>query len=103
MIVLLYFFSHFWELRCVALLYVAAIIYFPFVLSLLACGRSGPAKKFLMDTAGFSTAQRVGVFFFIPSVPASAPPPLLLGLLGTRIPKMCVLRFGVAVARSEKE
>jgi hypothetical protein len=65
-IVLLYFFSSFlfffvWELRCVALLYVAVSYHLPFVLSLLACGRWGSAAKLLMDTSGFSRAQRVGV------------------------------------------
>jgi hypothetical protein len=34
-----------------------------------------------MDTSTFSRAQSVGAFFFIPSVLASAPPRLLLGLL----------------------
>jgi hypothetical protein len=69
-----------WELRCVALLYVAVSYYLPFVLSLLVCGRWGSAAKLLMDTSGFSRTQRVE-YVCIPLVPASGSPRLLLGLL----------------------
>jgi hypothetical protein len=102
-IVLLYFlflFFPFFELRCVALLYVTVSYYLPFVLSLLVCGSWGSAAKLLMDTSDFSRAQRVGVCLhrigsgIWNSMSA-------VGASGTRLRKVCVVRLGVRVTRSE--
>jgi hypothetical protein len=57
--------------------------------------------KFLRDISGLSRAQRVGasLHLFGSGICTSTP---AVGASGTRLREMCVLRYGVRVARSEE-